>query len=332
MFYHLIVFYVYSILSFTTTNKLTNLFTHAGCDTGFGHLTALTLNEVGFHVFAGCLLPDKDGARGLQIKAKNPTKMTIVPIDVTNDFTVRLAYEQVEKYVKDANLQLHALVNNAGICPTFEVEWGSIDLFKKTLDVNTVGMVLVTKTFLPLIRASEGRIVNVNSIAARYSVPTMVAYCMSKHASLAFTEGLRREMTKFNVKVISIEPGFYNTPMANTDLITRQMETVWREADPIVKEAYGDHYFKRVSKQTPQILLLTNQDVSQVPNAIKHAIMNKYPLHNYLVDGSWFRYIVIIGQWIFPQETFEWIWKNMGLFSGRSKPLPGTHQEDKKRT
>lgn len=328
--------YLHTMHLFVSPKAFLHTLTHIlslspGCDTGFGHLTALLLNESGFHVFAGCLLPDKDGARGLLIKAKNPTKMTIVPLDVTNDLAVRLAYEQIDRHLKDANLQLHAIVNNAGICPAFEVEWGSIDLIKKVLEVNTIGTALVTKTFLPLIRASEGRIVNVNSIASRYSVPTLVPYCMSKYASLAFTEGLRREMSKFNVKVISIEPGFYNTRMADPALVSKQMETVWREADPGVKEAYGDRYFKCVMKQNPLVLKLTNPDANEVPISIKHAVVNQSPLHHYTVDSSWFRWIVVTGVYVTPQETLESLWKVIHRFSGRHKPLPGSY-EDKKMT
>lgn len=289
----------------------------------------MSLNEAGFHVFAGCLFPDRDGARGLLIKAKHATKMTIIPIDVTNDLSVRLAYEAVDAQVKEQGVRLHALVNNAGICPGFELEWGSIELIKRVLDVNTMGMVLVTKTFLPLIRESAGRIVNVNSIAGRYSVPTLVPYCMSKHACLAFTEGLRREVAKFGVQVISIEPAFYGTPMANMTSIMRQMETIWHEADPGVKEAYGDHYFKRVCKQSPLLDPFINQDIGQVPAVIKHAVLNSCPQYNYMVAGRKFHWIYLLGLYVSPQESIESLFKMFSVFSGRNVALPGAHDAKK---
>ncbi|KAG8174586.1 hypothetical protein JTE90_005250 [Oedothorax gibbosus] len=43
----------------------------------------------------------------------------------------------------------------------------------------------------------------------RYSYPGMVPYCMSKHAAVSFCEGLRLEMYRFGVKVITIEPWMY---------------------------------------------------------------------------------------------------------------------------
>src|SRR2546421_10373932 len=68
-----------------------------GCDSGFGNATALALNECGFHVFAGCLFPDKEGGRHLRIRATNPKRLHVIQIDVSNDLTVKMAYEEVTK-------------------------------------------------------------------------------------------------------------------------------------------------------------------------------------------------------------------------------------------
>lgn len=43
----------------------------------------------------------------------------------------------------------------------------------------------------------------------RFTVPAFAAYSMSKKACIAFSDGLRQEMAKFGVKVITIEPGLY---------------------------------------------------------------------------------------------------------------------------
>jgi NADP-dependent 3-hydroxy acid dehydrogenase YdfG len=57
------------------------------------------------------------------------------------------------------------VVNNAGLGLVSEIEWCSVDQFQRILDVNVLGVVRVTKAFLPLLRHSKGRVVNVASLA-----------------------------------------------------------------------------------------------------------------------------------------------------------------------
>jgi len=107
------------------------------------------------------------------------------------------------------------------------------------MDVNFYGVVRVTRTFLPLIRKSKGRVVNLISMAGRVGCPFMSAYGASKHACIAFTESLALEMQPFNVKVLSIEPWFYKTPLLNLDMFCRDIKSQWAYASTEVREAYG---------------------------------------------------------------------------------------------
>lgn len=124
-----------------------------------------------------------------------------------------------------------AVVNNAGVTYSSEIEWCPIENFQRTIDVNTIGVIRVTKTFLPLLRKSQGRIVIVASMASiknfkkrsndytfnlilllligRVTVPGFTPYSMSKFAIVAFVDGLRREMMKWRVGVHLIEPSAY---------------------------------------------------------------------------------------------------------------------------
>lgn len=62
-----------------------------------------------------------------------------------------------------------AVINNAGIAAFAETEWCSLDAYQNMMDVNWMGTVRVTKTFLPLVRAARGRIINVVSLAGKSS-------------------------------------------------------------------------------------------------------------------------------------------------------------------
>lgn len=70
--------------------------------------------------------------------------------------------------------ELFAVVNNAGILATGEVEFGqTLEPFERQIAVNCLGTIRVTKTFSPLLRRckSSPRLVNVTSLAARVSLP-----------------------------------------------------------------------------------------------------------------------------------------------------------------
>ena len=62
---------------------------------------------------------------------------------------------------------LWGLVNNAGILYLLPIEWTSMDIFKRTADVNLWGMIDVIKTFLPLLKKAQGRVVNFSSVAGK---------------------------------------------------------------------------------------------------------------------------------------------------------------------
>jgi NAD(P)-dependent dehydrogenase (short-subunit alcohol dehydrogenase family) len=59
------------------------------------------------------------------------------------------------------------------------------------MSVNLFGTIDVTMTFLPLVKRSRGRVVNVSSLAGRVSFPLIAAYCVSKFGIEAFTDNLR---------------------------------------------------------------------------------------------------------------------------------------------
>ena len=82
--------------------------------------------------------------------------MKVLKMDVRNDEEVNTVFEDVKKDLKLNGDQLWAIVNNAGIIDFGHTEWGSLDSYKNTFEVNVFGLVRVTRTFLPLIRSSKG--------------------------------------------------------------------------------------------------------------------------------------------------------------------------------
>ncbi|XP_015759500.1 PREDICTED: dehydrogenase/reductase SDR family member 9-like isoform X1 [Acropora digitifera] len=130
-----------------------------GCDTGFGRATAIELDRMGAYVLATCLT--NEGEKSL--KSVTSDKLKTFQMDVTNSKHIKHVYEEIKK---ETSLDgLWGVVNNAGILCLSPIEWMPLDDFKRTADVNIWGMIDVTKTFLPLLKRSKGRVVNLSSSA-----------------------------------------------------------------------------------------------------------------------------------------------------------------------
>ena len=187
-------------------------------------------------------------------RATFQSRMVILQMDVTNQKDISLAYEKVQQSLDNNNTgtkHLFALINNAGIATPHPLEWGkpdSIECYERHLNVNTLGVIRVTKTFLPLIRKSKGRIVNLTSMAARTNMFCMNHYCLSKAATSKFTEGLQEELAQFGVTAIDINPWFHKTPLLNTPQLIRNITRKFNESSEEVQKSYGSCYLEKCYK------------------------------------------------------------------------------------
>ncbi len=107
------------------------------------------------------------------------------------------------------------VIANAGISVGMDTaERGDLDVFARTLTINNIG---VAATFHPFIRAMQarrsGRLVGIGSVAAIRGLPGHGAYCASKAGVVAYCESLRGEMRASGVKVVTICPGYVDTPL-----------------------------------------------------------------------------------------------------------------------
>jgi len=107
------------------------------------------------------------------------------------------------------------LVNSAGlgIGGSFaDQDTKRIDL---QLDVNLRATLLVTREALPLLRASQGTIITLASIAGTIPVPGLAVYGATKAALISFTNSLNREEADNGVRATAICPAFVATQMTD---------------------------------------------------------------------------------------------------------------------
>jgi len=177
-----------------------------GAANGLGQAYAVRLAADGFDI-AVADVADAAATRALVEAAGR--KFYAAVIDVTSaEATLKFAAE-----VAEALPPVSALVNNAGIYPWKSFEDTDLATWKKVIAINLDGPFLMTKAFLPMMRAQKyGRIVNVASTTFWLNAPEMTAYIASKGGVIGFTRALAAEIGADGVTANVIAPGLTNTP------------------------------------------------------------------------------------------------------------------------
>ncbi|KPC64062.1 short-chain dehydrogenase [Streptomyces chattanoogensis] len=179
-----------------------------GASSGLGKECALRLAERGFRVFAGVRRAE-DGER---LRAEAPSaSLRPVLIDVTDEESVRAAAAEAAGSTGERGVW--ALVNNAGTCVSAPLECVPPERLRQQLDTNVVGALAVTQAFLPQLRQSRGRIVNVSSGLGSVALPYLGAYAAGQFAKEGMSDALRRELRPFGVSVSVVKPGAIATPI-----------------------------------------------------------------------------------------------------------------------
>jgi NAD(P)-dependent dehydrogenase (short-subunit alcohol dehydrogenase family) len=132
-------------------------------------------------------------------------------MDVTDEETIERARAQIATELGDE--PLFGLVNNAGVPSGGAIEYLQLSELRRVLEINTIGVIAVTRAFLGDLRRSRGRIVMVSSISGRVALPFVGPYAASKHALEALSDALRREVFADGIRVSIIEPGPIDTPI-----------------------------------------------------------------------------------------------------------------------
>jgi NAD(P)-dependent dehydrogenase (short-subunit alcohol dehydrogenase family) len=109
---------------------------------------------------------------------------------------------------------MHILINNAGTAVRKNVADFTLDEWKLVLDTNLTGAFLVSRAFIPHMKAAKwGRIINITSIMAHVGSAGRGAYCASKAGLLCLTKCMALELVNDGITVVAISPGFYATDL-----------------------------------------------------------------------------------------------------------------------
>lgn len=184
-----------------------------GASSGIGYASVQFLLDKGYYLF-GSVRKKEDAER---LKQAFPTNFTPLVFDVTQSEEIATAFQQINEIVGTDGLS--ALVNNAGIAVAGPLEYIPMEKIRYQFEVNVLGLMEVTKTFLPLLGAREnhqgaaGKIINISSVSGIFTSPFAGLYCASKFAVESFSDALRRELFIHGIDVVVIQPGPIKTPI-----------------------------------------------------------------------------------------------------------------------
>ena len=173
-----------------------------GASSGIGFTTAGMLAKQGHVVYGAARRIEKMAS--LKAFGVRPLEM-----DVTSEASINEALSIVLK----VEGRIDILINNAGYGSLGSIEDVTIDEARQQFDVNLFGLAMFTKKVLPYMRFQKrGTIINVGSMAGRFSSCFGGWYHATKYALEAFSDSLRMEVKPFGIHVSIIEPGGIKTP------------------------------------------------------------------------------------------------------------------------
>jgi NAD(P)-dependent dehydrogenase (short-subunit alcohol dehydrogenase family) len=207
-----------------------------GASSGIGKDLAKALLNEGHNVF--CAARRIENLSELRLLGASIFKM-----DVRDEVQVNDVIAQIITKAE----YLDIVYSNAGYAIAGPVEETPISKVHEQFQTNVYGAAIVARAVLPYMRKqNEGRIIFTTSIAGRVSTGMNSWYSASKHALNGMVKGLAQEVSSFNIKVITIEPGCVQTEMEelqladmkSTNKLGDYSEAVQKSHD-FLKDAYG---------------------------------------------------------------------------------------------
>jgi short-subunit dehydrogenase len=140
-----------------------------------------------------------------------PCLTFIYPLDVTDAEGLKAA---AADFIARAGVP-DLVIGNAGISVgTLTQEAGDLPAFERVFAVNVVGLFNTFHPFIAAMReAGRGTLAGIASVAGIRGLPGSAAYSSSKAAAITYLEALRGELRGSGVKVVTVAPGYIETPM-----------------------------------------------------------------------------------------------------------------------
>jgi ketoreductase RED2 len=177
-----------------------------GSSSGIGAAVAHSFAEHGFGVVVNSV---HSVAEGEAVAAALPDAVYVQGDIADQDDAQRLVEAALGRWDR-----LDTLVNNAGttaVIPHHDLEAASVDVWRRIFEVNVFGTWTMTMAALPALKASQGSVVNISSVAGLRPTGSSIPYAASK-AALNHLTVLLAKVVGPEVRVNAVAPGLIDTP------------------------------------------------------------------------------------------------------------------------
>ena len=277
-----------------------------GVSSGIGRASLDLLHEKGYHIFGSV----RNQADADKLSKIYPDRFTPLLFDVQNHDEVVRASKVVFEHCET----LAGLINNAGIAIPGPLEHLSEKQFEKQLDVNVKSIRRITNLFLPLLGAKlnaskpPGRIINISSVSGLFNSPYNGAYSISKHALESMTDIYRRELRRYGIKVIAIEPGPIKTE-------------IWKKNLNKMDEFKDSDYYE-VLQKADKIIENAKRNALPVENVsrlVAKCLTVSRPKTRYIVHKNKFAFRLMA--YYLPDKITDWLVHKTLNSSNRHRPF-----------
>ena len=178
-----------------------------GASSGIGKALSIKFAQEGWIVAASAR---REGL--LQELTKINQNIHSFPLDVTNPEQCKKVFEEIKKKFNNIEISIFG----TGIHDPNSEKRFNLEKIREIMEVNYFGtMNSINSVYDYYNDRKSGQISIISSVAGYRGLPAAGAYCASKSALTSFTESLRFEMTRKNVRVSLVSPGFIKTPMTD---------------------------------------------------------------------------------------------------------------------
>lgn len=210
-----------------------------GGTSGIGEQIASLLSSNGYRVYS------------IARKIGNNKAINYVGADVSDPGALKVAADEIVR----REGRIDVLINNAGCGLGGAVENHTPEEIDYITAVNFKGLVNITRLFLPQLRKSRGKIINIGSIAGEIAIPFQTMYSATKSAVHSFTVSLANELRPFGVGVCCVMPGDTKTSFTANRVKSSETDVYGERVKASVERMEKDEQNGTSPKKVAEVVL-----------------------------------------------------------------------------
>lgn len=220
----------------------------SGGTRGIGRAAVLQMIKDGYYTVTFSRNPQKRKALQSYLSGHYASNRFAV---LTGDVTKEADVQRIVQFTMKKRKHIDVLLNNAGFGYFADIDKADMKRVQDMIATNVTGMMFLSKAVVPhMKKKKKGLIINMASIAGKEGYANGDFYCATKFAVYGFTEGLRKELAPFGIKVATIAPGMIKTDFFDKRELVRRKK-IWKgEVPPMMDVSDITRLIKLIYQQS----------------------------------------------------------------------------------